>query len=385
MERGQAYGASRYYRDDIVPTSVIERLITGLPGVIAARLTVGAGGVIDNIYVLAAPGRPARSIADDVSNLLAARWGMVVSPGKVAVTQLEEGAVRSNRPRPGTGEPREDRRERERQEHVRDLQADRREAPGAGGEPQGRRRELREHGRGPGGRSRDPQVQGGPGPDFPGIGDGGRPAGTAAGQEEAGEGTTRVLTRDSVLTFLSYSVNFGGDPAPATASPASPAGGSQVFLRVKVGLSSPDGAKGGTVLAGSGAGSAEGAPGAVPGPESGFVLQAAGEAVLDALNSGLPEGSLLRLREVRSIILGGIPVTAALVEFYRIGAARRLGVAGVPRGDDAVGAAAAAVLEAARSSLPPVPAETEEEPPGSAKTEEEPPVSGEPWQETGGL
>lgn len=318
LERAASGGSPRH-REDIVPAPFIERLITGLPGVIASRLTVAAGGVIESIYVLAAPGRPAGTIARDVSNLLAARWGMKISPAKVAVTQLEEGAVRSGMSGIGARE------------------AERQPDGGEPGPPEGERKPDRTV----------PQPM----------------------------KSLPLFSPGSRFEVLSYAVDYGGRmPGLGGGDEVSPAGPSaaggpdgDIFVRLKVGVFGPGAGEGAQVLSGSAAAAAL-VREAGPVPASGGTLQppggaardtappsvmhAAAAAAVNALNGGLPSGCHFHLKEVSTAAMGGVSLVVALVALHRTGAAPRPAAAGLPRTDDGVAAAAGATLEAARLLLP---------------------------------
>jgi hypothetical protein len=68
-----------------------EAVIRRLPGVSAARVELGDDARIDQVHVLAAPGRTARALVADVIAAIGAELGVTLEPPQVRVALLRQG------------------------------------------------------------------------------------------------------------------------------------------------------------------------------------------------------------------------------------------------------------------------------------------------------
>ena len=79
----------------------VEESLGAIPGVITARIVPGFERAVDELHVLAATGKPAKTIVRDVTSMLFARYGLSIDHRVVSVVQIE----RSDRPRSGGPRP----------------------------------------------------------------------------------------------------------------------------------------------------------------------------------------------------------------------------------------------------------------------------------------
>jgi hypothetical protein len=71
----------------------LEKLVGQVRGVLAVRVVGDEGGQIEEVHVVAAPGRSAKQMVRDVESILYVRGGVRVDHRKISLVQISEAAI----------------------------------------------------------------------------------------------------------------------------------------------------------------------------------------------------------------------------------------------------------------------------------------------------